>query len=67
MTKQELEDIASELGINCEEVFSQARRYLGDGVSDSQYAFEAVCRRPNVMRVSISHSFCAISANAFTR
>jgi len=56
VAKQEVEDIASILGINCEDFFSQARLYLGDGISDSQYSFEALGRRTNVMRVHISRS-----------
>lgn len=60
VAKQEVVEIASASGINCEkffsEFFSQARLHLGDGMSDSQYSFEAVGRRPNTMRVHISRS-----------
>lgn len=54
VTQPDVEKIASSLGINCEQFLSQARVHLGDGISDCQYSFEPLVRRPNAMQVHIS-------------
>ena len=56
VTKQEVERRASMWGVSGEEFLSQSRLYLGDGVSESEYSFQALVQQPNLMRVHISRS-----------